>query len=103
MVRVLVLYPATDNARFDFDYYLNVHLKLVKERLDPVEMGVDRGITGGARPSPYLAVTHMIFRSREELAEKFANHGAELTADKEKFTDIQIITQVSEIIDNRSY
>jgi hypothetical protein len=41
----------------------------------------------------------MIFNSREELISKYAKFGKELNEDKEKFTNIEIVTQISEIIE----
>jgi uncharacterized protein (TIGR02118 family) len=96
MIRVLILYPRKENCRFDYDYYRNRHLPLVKEKLRPVRLEIDRGEEGG-RPAPFLAVTHMVFNSREELKLKYAEFGKELNADKDRFTDIEIVTQISEI------
>ncbi len=99
MIRVLVLYPKGANDKFDFDYYKNNHLKLVKELLNPVKIEIDKGISNPEIPTPYYAVTHMIFNSIEELATKYAEFGKELIDDKDQFTNIQIITQISDIIE----
>ena len=99
MIRVLVLYPQNENKKFDAEYYKNIHLPLVKERLNPVKIEADFGLPRGDVPSPYLAVTHMIFRSIEELTAKYAKHGQELNEDKNRFTDIDLVFQLSEIVE----
>ena len=97
MIRVLVLYPRGENNRFDQAYYLNKHLPLGKEKLSPLSLEADIGVPRGDTPSPYFAVTHMIFDSKEELSQKYAKYGKELNEDKNRFTDIDLIFQISEI------
>jgi uncharacterized protein (TIGR02118 family) len=99
MIRVLVLYPRKENSKFDFDYYKNNHMVLVKKKLEPIKIEIDYGLVSNNKPSPFYAVSHMIFNSKEELASKYAKFGKELNTDKERFTNIEIITQVSEIIE----
>ena len=65
MVRVLVLYPRIEGKKFDFNYYKNHHMKLVKEKLNPVKVEIDFGIVNQENPSPYIVVSHMIFESQE--------------------------------------
>ena len=55
MIRVSVLYPNEAGKKFDFDYYQNKHMKLVRERwgsmgLQKIEVDRDRdiGFLGGA-------------------------------------------------------
>jgi uncharacterized protein (TIGR02118 family) len=98
MIRVLVLYPRVEGKRFDLDYYKNRHMPLVKERLNPVKVEMDIGISRGDQRTPYLAVSHMIFESIEQLATRYAKAADELNADKLKFTDLDLIFQVSEIV-----
>ena len=49
-------------------------------------------------PSPYIAVSHLIIESREQLAAGFGAVAEELLEDKLEFTDIEIIAQISEVI-----
>lgn len=98
MVRVLVLYPRGEGKRFDLDYYKNRHMPLVKELLKPLSVEMDISLQRRGEPSPYLVVSHMTFESMEQLMEKYAAVGEELIADKLRFTDIETIFQVSEVI-----
>ena len=97
MIRVLVLYPRTQDKKFDADYYKNHHMPLVKEKLKPVKIEIDLGIQSRIEPSPYFAVSHLLFNSIEELTANCANANEDLNIDKLKFTDIDIITQISEV------
>ncbi len=99
MVRVLVLYPRIEGKKFDFNYYKNHHMKLVKEKLNPVKVEIDFGIVNQENPSPYIVVSHMIFESQEQLTNRYKEFSKILNEDKLKFTDIDIIRQISEIID----
>lgn len=96
MIRVLVLYPRSEMNTFDIAYYQQHHLPLVKTRLAPVKLEMDLGVSSSTSPSPYIAVTHLFFRSMDDLREKYAAHGQELNEDKKKFTDIDLVFQISE-------
>ncbi len=98
MIRVLVLYPRSEGKCFDLDYYRNRHIPLVKERLAPVSVEMDLGVPRGGQPSPFVAVTHLVFESMEQLMARYAAAGQELNADKLKFTDIDLIFQISEML-----
>jgi uncharacterized protein (TIGR02118 family) len=50
MVRISVLYPNEPGKKFDHDYYVNKHMKLVRDRLTSfglVRTEVDKGVAGG--------------------------------------------------------
>jgi uncharacterized protein (TIGR02118 family) len=97
MVRVSVLYP--HNGRFDFEYYVNKHMKLVHKLLDSfglVRSEVDRGIGD----VPYIAAGHLIFASVEEMQKGLQAHDPELAADIVNYTDIKPQFQISEIVEN---
>lgn len=55
MIRVSVLYPSREGARFDHAYYARSHMPLVEARLKGsglLRYEIDRGIAGGAPGSP---------------------------------------------------
>ncbi len=62
MIRLSVLYPATEGATFDHDYYRDTHVPLAVRTwgLDGAE--IDKGIDG-----PYVAAVHFTFESIEAL------------------------------------
>ena len=95
MIRVSVLYA--QGGKFDFDYYVNKHMKLVHKLLDPfglVKTEVDRSVG----TAPYIAVGHLLFNTIEEMQKGLQAHDPELAADLVNFSDIQPEFQVSEII-----
>lgn len=103
MIRVSVIYPTTEGKTFDYDYYANKHMQLVRERwggMGLVKVEVDRGIAGGApgAPAPYAAVGHVYFRSLEDFQKASRAHGKELFADVPNFTTITPQVQIGEII-----
>lgn len=95
MIRLSVLYPATDGATFDHDYYRDQHVPLALRTwgLDGAE--IDRGLNG-----PYVAAVHFRFESMEALQAALANEGtAAVQADVPNYTTITPIQQLSEIVD----
>ncbi len=100
MIRVSVLYPS--GGKFDHDYYVNTHMKMVADRVGDalVRFEVDKGVAGAApgSPAPYIAVGHLYFNSLPEFAQAFGAHVGEIMADVPNFTDAQGEIQISEII-----
>ena len=103
MVRITVLYPTEAGKKFDHDYYVNKHMKLVRQRLDAfglVRTEVDRGVAGGApgATAPYISLGHLYFDRADDFARGMDKHAAELLGDIPNYTNIPAQIQVSEII-----
>src|SRR5882757_7259803 len=104
MVRLSVMYPATPESRFDWSYYLGPHLELSRRLLNPrglVRTEIDRGIAGfppGA-PPPYHAVGHLFFRTTAEMKSALAETAAEFVEDQRKYTDVESVIQISEVVE----
>ncbi len=100
MIRVSALYPPSE--KFDMDYYVNSHMKLVSDRIGDalVRFEVDKGVAGGApgSPAPYAAIGHLYFNSVPEFAQAFGAHAGEIMGDVPNFTDAQAEIQISEIV-----
>jgi uncharacterized protein (TIGR02118 family) len=100
MIRVSALYPPSN--KFDYDYYVNTHMKMIKDRMGDalVKFEVDKGVAGGEPGSspPYAAAGHLYFNSLPEFARAFALHGGEIMDDVPNFTDAPLEVQISEII-----
>ncbi len=95
MIRLSVLYPATEGAAFDHDYYRDKHVPLAVRTwgLDGAE--IDKGIDG-----PYVAAVHFKFESTEALGAAMASEGTgEVLADVANYTSIAPVLQTSEIVD----
>ena len=103
MIRVSVLYPNKPDAKFDHDYYANRHLKMVNEKLSPMGMvkaEADKGICGQTpdSPAPYVAIGYLTFNSIDEQQKAMAAHMSDLVADVPNYTNIEPITQISEVV-----
>ena len=103
MIRVSVLYPASEGKKFDVDYYKNKHMKLVSDRLKPfglVRTEVDKGVAGGAPGSaaPYVAIGHVYVNSLDGFQKGMGQHGKEIMADIPNYTNIQPQIQISEVV-----
>lgn len=103
MIRASFLYVARPSGRFDFDYYLGRHVPLARRLLTPlglVRMEIDRGVSGEEpRSTPrYACAAHLYFASADAFYEAMASRGDELGSDVPNYTDLEIETQVSEIL-----
>ena len=94
MIRLSVLYPKTDGAKFDHDYYRDKHIPLCLSvwGLDGAE--IDKGVRG-----PYVAAAHFRFESPEAVKAAMAHpDAAKLMADMANYTNINPVFQTSEIV-----
>jgi uncharacterized protein (TIGR02118 family) len=94
MIRLSVLYPTTEGATFDHDYYRDQHVPLAVKTwgLDGAE--IDKGVDG-----PYVAAVHFQFDSLEAMGAAMGGEGtAAVIADVANYTTIQPVMQTSEIV-----
>lgn len=99
-IRVSVLYPAAESARFDHAYYAATHMPMAGKLLKPVRYEVDRGLGGGApgAPAPYVAGCHFWYANLADFQAAFGAAAAALMADIPNYTDIKPVIQISEIV-----
>lgn len=69
MIKVSVMYPYTEGARFDHDYYRDKHMPLLKARMGDAckSYTIDKGLAGGApgaKPPTSACATCSAIRSR---------------------------------------
>ena len=95
MIRVLVLYPKTDDTKFDIDYWLTTHMPLVAESWPAlVRWEADRG----APDSPYYAVAHLLFESMDDVGASMGSEGGgKVMADMANYTDVRPVVAMSEV------
>lgn len=94
MIRVSVLYPKTEGATFDHDYYANSHVPLAVTTWGLAGAEIDKGING-----PYEAAVHFTFESLDAMGAAMAAEGtAAVQADVANYTTIVPEMQISEII-----
>jgi uncharacterized protein (TIGR02118 family) len=94
MIRMSVLYPATEGATFDHDYYRDRHVPLALRTWGLESAEIDRGVDG-----PYVAAVHFRFESLEAMTAAMAvEDTANVTADVPNYTTIEPVLQTSEIV-----
>ena len=94
MIRLSVLYPKTEGASFDHDYYRDKHVPLALKTWGMDKAEIDKGIDG-----PYVAGVHFTFESLEALqAAMGAPATGDVIADVANYTTIQPVMQTSEIV-----
>ena len=94
MIRLSVLYPATEGATFDHDYYRDKHVPLAVRTWGLEGAEIDKGVDG-----PYVAAVHFKFKSAEALQEAMAAEGTgDVLADVAHYTSIAPVLQTSEIV-----
>jgi uncharacterized protein (TIGR02118 family) len=102
VIKVSVMYPYRANAKFDMDYYCDSHMPLVQRSLRPALKGlaVDKGLAGGAPgTSPaYVAVGHLLFDSVADFEAAFGPAADAIMGDIPKYTDIEPVLQISEVM-----
>lgn len=101
MIRVSVLYPMKDGGRFDMDYYLGKHIKMVQEKLGPALKGVavEQGISGpapGSNPA-FGVICHLSFDSLDGYQKAFGPHAGAIMSDIPNYTDAEPTVQISDV------
>ena len=94
MIRLTVLYPATEGATFDHEYYREKHVPLCVNTWGLAGAEIDMGLDG-----PYVAAVHFTFASPEALQSAMASDGTgAIRADVANYTTITPVLQTSEIV-----
>jgi uncharacterized protein (TIGR02118 family) len=100
VIKVSIMYPNSEGATFDAEYYCNSHIPLVEKNLVGLRgVQVDVGIPGpGGAPSIYAGIAHLLFDSLDDFGASFAGPGgAEVGGDTVNYTDISPVVQFSEV------
>jgi uncharacterized protein (TIGR02118 family) len=73
VIKVSVLYPHSQGAKFDMDYYLGQHIPLVQNKLGTALKGVsvEQGVAGGTPDAPpaFVAMGHP-YSTRQQRSRK---------------------------------
>lgn len=102
MIKVSVMYPYREGARFDHAYYRDKHMPLVKARMGDAcrSYTVDKGLAGGDPGSPpvYVGMCHIFSDSVESFQAGFGPHAKEILGDIPNYTDLTPLLQISEVV-----
>lgn len=101
MITVSVFYPRTEGGRFDFDYYVKVHMPMSIRLLgDAIKaVSVERGLASAepGAPPAYVALCHFTCETQADFEGAFFPNAAELQGDMPNYTDIAPVIQINEI------
>jgi uncharacterized protein (TIGR02118 family) len=102
MIKVSVMYSNTPGARFDHEYYRDVHMPLLKARMGEhcLSYTIDKGVGSfppGA-PALYIGMCHIFCDSIDAFLAGFGPHMAEIMGDIPNYTDLQPQVQISEVV-----
>lgn len=102
MIRLTIMYPDSEDAYFDMDYYLSRHIAMVQEKCGSAlkECSVEQGL-GGAAPgakAPYRVIAHLCVDSMEDFEKYVAPHDPDFAADVSNFTNIRPVIQINEVV-----
>ncbi len=103
MIRVSVMYPYREGARFDVQYSANQHMDMARAAMKEhglLDIRVDKGFVGTKSKSPpvYVCIATLTFETMAGYKEGFRIHGPHLVEDLPNFTDIEPVVQVNEAI-----
>ena len=106
MIKVTVMYPYAEGARFDHAYYRDRHMPMMKSRLGSAcaYYTIEKGLYGreeGTGPS-FTATCAFTCDSVEGYRAASLKHRAEILGDIANYTDIAPVVQISEIVVERS-
>jgi len=106
MVKVSVMYPYSEGARFDHAYYRDHHMPMVKAKLGGAchYYTVDKGVAGATPGAPpaFVAACAFVCDSAEAYEDAIREHRPEILEDLPRYTDITPVIQVSEVVVERS-
>ena len=101
MIKVSVLYPNRQGAKFDMKYYCEKRIPMVQEKLGSAckQIEVEQGIAGmpPGTPATYIAMGHIHCASAEAFQTVFAPHAQQIMGDIPNHTDIEPTIQISEV------
>lgn len=101
MFKITVLYPHSDGALFDHEYYRDKHMPLLRSLVGDacIRYEIDRGLAGGepGQVAPFVAMCHVFVTSIEAFQTAIAEHAPTIIADLVKYTDIRPVMQFSEV------
>jgi uncharacterized protein (TIGR02118 family) len=101
VIRLSVLYPDSEGATFDKQYYLDSHMPMVREKLgssllkDEIWSGVS---VPGLLPVTYLILLHMYFESAEVFGAGMQEYGATFMEDVPNFTNVAPVLEMEQAV-----
>lgn len=95
MKTVTLTYPRSDGARFDQDYYLNTHMKMVTDAIGDQVRGVT--VETGEGPDAPFATVRFVVDDMASFGAAMAPHNAKFQGDIPNYTDVVPKMHVSDL------
>lgn len=93
-----VLYRNKEDAKFDFDYYMQHHIPMVN-RLLGCKIEVRKGLRALSGKAPnYICIATIWVDSLEQFDSMFAQHGQQILADVPNYTNLQPALELQEVL-----
>ena len=103
MIKLNVMYPYSEGARFDHAYYRDKHMPMVAQKLGNAckYYTIDKGLAGGGpgTPPPFFAACSITCASAESLQQAMAPHQKAIQADVANYTDARPVVWISEVVE----
>jgi uncharacterized protein (TIGR02118 family) len=95
MIRVTFLYPTSDEATFDLDYYCTTHMPMLVSALGErcKGWGVDKVVSG-----PYQALGWVLVDDVDGFNAAMKERGAEIVGDVPNYTNVQPVMVIGDVI-----
>ncbi len=100
-VSLQVIYPASEEATFDYDYYVDTHLPLIEENWGELMEMVEasRGLASGPDvPPAYLLIATITFPDLDTLDKAMGEKGGEIIDDVVNFTNVRPQILIGEVL-----
>jgi len=102
MIKLTVMYPNSADIKFDKQYYIKEHSKLLSDLLGDavIASDINMGISGASpeQPTPFIIIANLTFESHETFQKSFGANAEKILADLTNFTNVQPQVQISEIL-----
>jgi uncharacterized protein (TIGR02118 family) len=96
MIRVMVAYPRSEGSSFDWGYYLDSHMPLVREQLGDALLKDELDRYGDDQP--YHAAVHLFFDSLDSFGSSMGAAGATLMSDIPNYTNTEAKITIAEVL-----
>ncbi|MFZ6010674.1 MAG: EthD family reductase [Bacteroidota bacterium] len=102
LIKVAVMYPFSEGAIFNMEYYETKHMPMVAKFLgsNMVKYTIDKGVASGIpnQPLPYVAIGTFYVKSLNDYQTAIAPNRDMIRADLANYTNIAPVILVSEIV-----
>lgn len=93
MISVHILYPKTDDATFDMDYYVETHMPMLAEALGDDCLSWGASTTNGN----WIAIGWAMVTSSEAFDAAMAEHGAKIMGDLPNYTNVRAQVVIGDV------